>query len=199
MELRVRVLLGVSAAMTGTAVLVGAVIFDAQPASAVSGCSVFDRHPCHPTFCDLYQRRPCIPEIDYPIGQDLRLTIESANSPVAPVKVGADLDTGKHELETLGELFDALRACWTPPLPAVARADMQMSVRFSFKRNGEIIGTPRVTFTSPEAPSETRETYRKAILSALLHCAPLRFSPGLGGAVAGRPINIRFVDNRALP
>ena len=30
-------------------------------------------------------------------------------------------------------------------------------------------------------------------------CTPLRFTEGLGGAVAGRPIAIRFVDNRDQP
>ncbi len=47
-----------------------------SPASAV--CSVFDKHPCTPTVCSVFRRGPCIPEIDYPIGQDLRLTIETA-------------------------------------------------------------------------------------------------------------------------
>ena len=75
---------------------------------------------------------------------------------------------------------------------------MQMSVRFSFKRSGEIIGTPRVTYTSPDMPSETKDLYHRAITEALERCTPMPFSSGLGGAVAGRPIAIRFVDNRAM-
>jgi hypothetical protein len=34
------------------------------------------------------------------------------------------------------------------------------------------------------------------IMTALDGCTPLRFTAGLGGAVAGRPIAIRYVDNR---
>ena len=34
---------------------------------------------------------------------------------------------------------------------------------------------------------------------ALERCTPLHFSEGLGNAVAGRPIAIRFVDNRDQP
>jgi hypothetical protein len=56
-----------------------------------------------------------------------------------------------------------------------------------------------VTYVSPEAPAETREVYLHAITTALERCIPLPFSDGLGGAVAGRPIAIRFVDNRAQP
>jgi hypothetical protein len=96
-------------------------------------------------------------------------------------------------------MFDALRACWIPPAKDEARAGMQMSVRFAFRRSGEIIATPRVTYVSPGAPPEARETYLYAINAALERCTPLPFSQGLGGAVAGRPIAIRFVDNRDKP
>ena len=103
------------------------------------------------------------------------------------------------ELDTLRAMFDALRTCWIPPARDEARAGMQMSVRFAFRRSGEIIATPRVTYVSPSAPPEARETYLHAINAALERCTPLPFSQGLGGAVAGRPIAIRFVDNRDKP
>lgn len=75
---------------------------------------------------------------------------------------------------------------------------MQMSVRFALKRSGEVIAAPRVTYTTPDAPPEVRALYRKAIAAALERCTPMAFSTGLGGAVAGRPIAIRFVDNRTV-
>src|SRR5713101_3492216 len=112
------------------------------PASAV--CNVFDRHPCMPTVCSVFRRRPCIPEIDYPIGQDLRLTIESAAAEEHPSKAGDAAPDRK--LDTLRAMFDALRACWVPPDKDEARPGTQMSVRFAFKRSGEIIATPRVTY-----------------------------------------------------
>jgi hypothetical protein len=73
---------------------------------------------------------------------------------------------------------------------------MQMSVRLSFKRSGQMFGTPRVTYTSPDAPPAARDVYHEAILTALERCTPLPFTAGLGGAIAGRPIAIRYVDNR---
>src|SRR5467141_1602351 len=103
----------------------------ASPANAV--CSVFDRHPCMPTVCSVFRRRPCIPEIDYPIGQDLRLTIESAAVEEHPSNT--EDDAADHKLDTLRAMFDALRACWVPPDKDEARHGMQMSVRFAFKRS----------------------------------------------------------------
>jgi hypothetical protein len=41
-----------------------------------------------------------------------------------------------------------------------------------------------------------RDTYRESIDAALQRCTPLHFSEGMAGAVAGRPIAIRYVDER---
>jgi len=35
-------------------------------------------------------------------------------------------------------------------------------------------------------------------MRALKRCIPLHFSAGMAGAVAGRPIAIRFVDDRTI-
>jgi hypothetical protein len=75
---------------------------------------------------------------------------------------------------------------------------MQITVRFSFNRSGGIIGAPRMTFATAGAPADVRAAYLKAINTSLNACAPLKFSSGLGGALAGRPIAIRYVDNRDL-
>jgi hypothetical protein len=183
-------------ALTTVAVLaLGAIVLDGSPAAAF--CSVFYRHPCLPTVCSVFRRGPCIPEVDYPIGQDLRLTIESAAD--KPAGADANGDAAPGELDTLRAMFAALRSCWVPPGPEEARPGTQMSVRFAFKRNGEIIAAPRVTYASPGIAPDTRQKYLDAILAALQRCTPLHFTAGLGGAIAGRPIAIRFVDNRKLP
>ena len=157
-------------------------------------CSVLDRRPCTPTYCSVFNHGPCIPEIDYPYGENLQLTIQT---------VPAREDEEKyrrpdHDLDNIGDLFAELRSCWSPPPPEVARQGMQMSVRFSFKRSGEMIGPPRITFATAGVPADTRATYLKAINASLEACIPLKFTDGLGGALAGRPIAIRFVDNREL-
>jgi hypothetical protein len=179
-------------ATIGLALVGGAVLtFAAMPQTpAHAQCSVFDRHPCVPSVCSVFQRGPCFPEFEPPIGQDLRLTIESRNAE------GEGGHKPEHDLNTLRELFAALRACWVPPAKEEARPGMQVSVRFSFKRNGEIIGKPRETYVSPDAPVEARKIYCEAVAAALARCTPMPFTKGLGGALAGRPIAIRFTDNR---
>jgi len=166
---------------------------DATP-FAHAPCSVFDREPCTPTFCSVFNHGPCIPEIFYPYGQNLQLTIQT----VPPQDQAEKYRKPDHDLDTIGDLFAALRSCWAPPPDDTAREGMQMSVRFSFKRSGEIIATPQVTYATAGVTADTRATYLKAINESLTACMPLKFTGGLGGALAGRPIAIRYVDNRDL-
>jgi hypothetical protein len=166
---------------------------DATPFSHAP-CSVLDGRPCTPSYCSVFNHGPCLPEIDYPIGENLQLTIESAPSRDDAAKY----QKPDHDLDTIGDLFAALRSCWSPPSPESARQGMQMSVRFSFKRSGEIIAAPRVTYATAGVPADVRAAYLKAIRASLDACMPLKFTGGLGGALAGRPIAIRYVDNREL-
>jgi hypothetical protein len=142
----------------------------------------------------VFNHGPCIPDIDYPYGENLQLTIQTEPSQ----EDAAKYQKPDHDLDTIADLFAELRSCWSPPPADAARADMQMSVRFSFKRSGEIIASPRLTFATPGVSADTRATYLKAITSSLDACMPLKFTGGLGGAIAGRPIAIRYVDNREL-
>ena len=179
------VLLAVSAAADARPRQINPIPFSHEP------CSVIDGRPCTPSYCSPLEPGPCIPEIDYPYGQNLQLTIES---------VPAESDRAKyrkpdHDLDTIGDLFAELRSCWSPPSDN-ARAGMQMSVRFSLNRSGGLIGPPRMTFATAGVPADTRASYLNAINSSLKACLPLKFTSGLGGALAGRPIAVRYVDNR---
>ena len=159
-----------------------------------SPCSVLDGRPCTPSFCSVFNHGPCIPDIDYPYGENLQLTIQTEPSQ----EDAAKYQKPDHDLDTIADLFAELRSCWSPPPADSARADMQMSVRFSFKRSGEIIATPRLTYATAGVSADTRAAYLKAITTSLDACVPLKLTSGLGGAIAGRPIAIRYVDNREL-
>src|SRR5262249_56442570 len=112
----------------------------AEPARA--GCRVLTRHPCFATVCGVFTRHPCIPYAEYWVGQDLRLTIESAAAGERPASAGVEGDASDdRKLDTLHAMFDALRACWVPPGRGEARAGTQMSVRVAFRRSGEILPT----------------------------------------------------------
>ena len=157
-------------------------------------CSLLSHHPCTPYFCSVFNHGPCIPEIDYPYGENLQLTVES-RPPEGDVSKYQKPD---HDLDNIGDLFAALRSCWTPPQADSAKEGMQMTVRFSFKRSGDLIGPPRLTFATAGVPAEVRTTYFQAINDSIGACVPLKFTGNLGGALAGRPIAIRYVDNRDL-
>ncbi|MGZ8400585.1 MAG: hypothetical protein ACXWVI_04730 [Methyloceanibacter sp.] len=101
-------------------------------------------------------------------------------------------------LNTLKELQMALQACWVPPPIDKSRPGMQITVQMSFKRSGELLGQPRITFETVGASNDERLTYRIAVVQMLKRCAPLPFTQSLGGAVAGRPFIVRFIDNRKL-
>jgi hypothetical protein len=174
-----------------------------------SQCSVLSGRPCHPSFCGVFHGGPCLPYYLPPIGEDLRLTIVSTDDEPAAKDTGAaksdqsgsDNETAndtadEHPLDSISAMFAALRACWVPPPKDEARPGMEYTIRFAFKRDGEIVAPPRVTYASHDAPADVRDVYRDAVNAALKRCTPLHFSDGMGGAVAGRPITIRFVDDR---
>jgi hypothetical protein len=131
----------------------------------------------------------CMPRTRY---QSLQLTIHSRDAEPGET---APADT---TIDSLDELFAALRGCWEPPAREQAREGVQMSVRFSFKRGGGMVGPPFVTYTTPGTDAATRQVYRKAIAESLDRCTPLRFSESFGGAIAGRPISVRYIDDRVL-
>jgi hypothetical protein len=159
-----------------------------------SPCSVLRGRPCTPYFCSVFGHGPCVPEIEYPYGENLQLTIET----VPPEDEKTRYVRPGHDLDSIADLFAELRSCWSPPPAESAQAGMQMTVRFSFKRDGGIIAAPRLTFATAGASADIRDTYLKAINTSLNACMPLKFTNGLGGALAGRPIAIRYVDNREL-
>src|SRR6267154_1832445 len=110
--------------------------------------SVLGHRPYVPygSFCSVFIHHPCLPGINYPIGQDLQLTIESRVED-DPAETPAEKIDGDHVTHDL----DAIR-----------------------------------------------EVYWDAITDAFKRCTPLQFTDGLGGALAGRPFAIRFVDNRSF-
>src|SRR5262249_4185100 len=101
-------------------------------------CSVLSPEPCHPTFCSVFSRVPCQPDINYPFGQNLQLTIKSrADEQPAPQHIAAVLppddkaaekneDAPEHRLNTIGDMFAALRACWVPPAKDDSRPGTQL-------------------------------------------------------------------------
>jgi hypothetical protein len=167
------------------------------PVSPAPGGGLSLLYPYH-SVCSVFRHGPCFPYYLPPIGQDLRLTIVSKDENASQMEQGEVVGADEHTLGSIRDMFAALRACWVPPPKEEARHGMEYTIRFAFKRDGTVIAPPRMTYSSHEVSAETREVYRDAIDAALKRCTPLHFSGGMAGAVAGRPIAIRFVDDRTI-
>jgi hypothetical protein len=103
------------------------------------------------------------------------------------------------KIDTLDQMWERLKQCWQPPKLPEGHPGMQITALFTFRRDGEILGRPRITFESPEATEADSIVYRTAVMETLQRCAPMPFTDGMGGAIAGRPLRLRFDDRRNLP
>jgi hypothetical protein len=103
-----------------------------------------------------------------------------------------------HSVNSLHEMFAAIKSCWIPPPRDKGRYGMEYTVRFAFKSDGELLGPVRYTFASHDAPDDVREAYRVAVDATIKRCLPLHFTKSMAGSIAGRPISIRFFDNWML-
>jgi hypothetical protein len=101
------------------------------------------------------------------------------------------------QVNTIRELFERLRTCWEPPV--LAKSDIDITVIVSFKRSGEILGRPRITYESAQASDQDRLMYRIAVMETLQRCTPMPFTESMAGAVAGRPFAIQFRNRKPQP
>jgi hypothetical protein len=160
----------------------------AAPKEARAQCSVLDHYPCTPYFCGIHSGPGCIPDIFYPLNQDLRLKLDvRTEEPQSPDR---DKPLGR-----LNEIAPVLSKCLKLP-EDMARPGMQVTMRLGFSKAGNVLGKPRFTYITHEAPESVRTAYRSAATAMLDRCQPLPLTAGLGGAIAGRPFVISIVDDR---
>lgn len=92
-------------------------------------------------------------------------------------------------VNTLRETWEALYACWRPP---AGSEDMEITLMFSLRRDGTLIGQPRATWSRLSGSSDEQRAFVASVLAALNRALPLPFTDAMGGAVAGRPLALRF-------
>jgi hypothetical protein len=86
-----------------------------------------------------------------------------------------------------------IAACWRPP-----HDNDQVTVRTSFTRDGAVIGEPRIVFVQSAGDRADDAALADSMKMAIRDCTPLHFSAGLGSAIAGQVLDIRFIGrNRA--
>ncbi|MET0745577.1 MAG: hypothetical protein ABWY78_19560 [Microvirga sp.] len=92
-------------------------------------------------------------------------------------------------VDTLEAMGRALWACWRPP-EHVGR--FQVTLTFALKRSGEVLGKPRITYSTFDGGPDERKVIVGAILQALDECTPVNVTEALGGAIAGRIFTMSF-------
>lgn len=92
--------------------------------------------------------------------------------------------------DNLHDLFAGLRRCLRP-IPAPAGS--QLTIRFSLKRDGSLLGRAKITFAALPKDAAARQDFVAGVAAALGRCLPIHVTAGLGGAIAGRPLTLRFV------
>ena len=93
-------------------------------------------------------------------------------------------------VSTLRDLGPALTACFHAP---EGSAGSEITVLFSLTRQGAVLGKPRITYSRLVGRPEDKKAFVEAALGSLAACTPVSMTPGLGGAIAGRPFSVRFL------
>ncbi|HJE24393.1 MAG TPA: hypothetical protein K8W01_12115 [Methylorubrum populi] len=102
-------------------------------------------------------------------------------------------EAGQPPADTLKALYPALAACWKVPEGLGRFERAEITARLSLRRDGSVIGTPQITFAKTPGDTRARDILVRATLDAIARCTPVKVTPALGGAIAGRPLALRFI------
>ncbi|MGU3361735.1 hypothetical protein ACLBWX_15485 [Methylobacterium sp. M6A4_1b] len=126
--------------------------------------------------------------------ETLRGTVQVPQAaPQAGMADGRRSADGQNPADTLRELYPVLAACWEVPEGLARFERTEITARFALRRDGTVIGTPRVTFSTQDSDTRAYRILTDATLAAIRRCTPARITPALGAAIAGRPIALRFI------
>lgn len=100
-------------------------------------------------------------------------------------------------INRISEVFAAIQACWHPPAGS-GYSGQEITLRMSFKRNGEVLGQPRITYYRARTVPDQREPFTRSVREAFVRCTPLPVTESLGRAIAGRIFTFRFIDAQPM-
>jgi hypothetical protein len=118
------------------------------------------------------------------IGVRTTIALVPAFACAAPVALAQDTAPAN----TLMELQRQFGACMGAK--SLGPAGSRLTIMLMMKRDGSIFGQPRITFSHLEGDKEARQRFIDDAEHAVDACLPLRITPSLGGAIAGRPFFI---------
>jgi hypothetical protein len=107
----------------------------------------------------------------------------------ATLLMGACVQASAEQLQTMDDVAAAIQACWTPP-PGIPNSWVTLS--FSFKRDGSLMGPPKPTATDVKGGDAAKQAFVDAAVQGLQDCVPLDFSPALATGIGGVVYTMRF-------
>ena len=91
---------------------------------------------------------------------------------------------------TLRDLFGQLNHCL---VTLKGNVGSELTIVFSLRRDGALLGKPKITFAKLPGDVSDQRKFAEGVEDAFNKCLPVAITEGLGGAIAGRPLSMRFV------
>ena len=101
------------------------------------------------------------------------------------------LTTHADPLTTMDEVGAAIMSCWKPPAGVEKSA---VTLSFSLKRDGSLVGPPQATFINVDGDEKVRQQFVAAALDAVDRCTPVELSPALTQGIGGHPFTMEFAS-----
>ncbi len=92
-------------------------------------------------------------------------------------------------LKTMNEVGAAIQACWKSPSDI---KNSSITLSFSLKRDGSLIGAPKPTAINVEGDEKARTAFVDTAVKSLQDCFPLSLSPALANGIAGTVYTVQF-------
>jgi hypothetical protein len=107
------------------------------------------------------------------------------------ISAGVVCPSSAATLNTMDDVGAAIQACWTPPADA---GNSTVTLSFSFKRDGSLIGPPRPTAVKVAGDDKARKAFIEAAIAAVKNCTPLTLSPTLAKGIGGNVFTMQLVS-----
>jgi hypothetical protein len=91
---------------------------------------------------------------------------------------------------SLREIFARLNRCFY--VESTGPVGSELTIQFSLKRNGELLGKPQITFAKFLGEWFEQRRFVASLAVAIDYCFPISITDALGGAIAGRQLYLRF-------
>lgn len=95
-------------------------------------------------------------------------------------------------LDTMDGVGAKILSCWSPPAGA---ENSVVSMRFSLKADGSLIGPPRPAYIDVSGSDDVRKKFIAAAAAAIQKCTPVELSADLARGIGGQVFTLDFATS----